>query len=188
MDDPRGDGSLLRAAWAFTQWALLVTLAVLQFKSASPLSARLSETALVWALGLLYLNAGLYCAATPLLRPATRLILLVLGLWAISAVPYGVFHGLTLTDLIAVKGLPVPAGLAAAHLDPTFVGVNAFLICALATGLVDLFFRLVRRNWGAAGAVLAFVILLFLGERTLLNRYDAQHLANFRTIVREAFR
>jgi hypothetical protein len=188
MEDHPTTGGPLHALWACTQWALLVSLGILQGRSSTPLLARLGGNAQLWALGALYLNAGAYSALTPLLRPAMRLVVLVSGLWAAWVVPYAGLHGLTMADLITVKGLPVPPGLTAAHLDPTFVGVNAFLICALATGLVDLFFRLVRRDWGNAGAVLAFVILLFFGERSLLNKYDSLQMGNFRTIVKEAFR
>lgn len=177
--------------WAPSLWALLALMgAVARLADAgpAPILGLPPETALVALLGVVYTVAAGYVAACPLLDPRMKGCLLALGIWGASAVPQGLARGLTLWDLVLRRAHPLAGTLASPYTDPTFVGVNAFLICALAAGLFDLFSRLVLRDWRRALPVLVLVLVLFAAERYLLDRFDARGLPSFRTVVRDAVR
>jgi hypothetical protein len=182
------------SAWSASVWAVMgwLACAVAIVGSGQPIVLGLpAERILVIALGLVYAVAAAYALCCRLLHPPMKAVLVALGAWAIAAVPLAIARQQTLWDMVERR--VSPTGLAGAggpgpYLDPTFVGVNAFLVCVLSSGFFDLFSRLVQRDWRGSGAVLTVVLLLFSGERFLLDRYDARGLPNFRTVVRELVR
>lgn len=176
------------SVWAAALWAVLTLMcaaARLADASPSPILGLPPETALVALLGVLYLVGAAYVAVCPLLEPRMKVVLELLAAWALAGVGTGLGRGLSLWDLVMRRGSPFATG---PYADPTFVGVNGFLICAMAAGLFDLFARLIARDWRRAGAVLVLVMTLFAGERYLLERFDARGLPSFRTVLREALR
>lgn len=175
--------------WTAALWsvlALLASAARLAETGPDPILGAAPETTLVMLLGVVYAVAAGYVASCALLDVRMKAVLLVLGAWGAFGVALALAKGLTLWDLVVRRGNPLAATSGSPYLDPTFLGVNAFLICALAAGLFDLFARLVRRDWRGGGAVLVAVLTMFAGERYLLERYDARGLPSFRTVVREA--
>lgn len=177
--------------WSAALWsalALMGSVARLAEAGPEPILGLAPETALVALLGLVYALAAGYVVACHLLDLKMKTVLLVLGAWSALAVPLALARGLTLWDLVQRKANPLAGTRANPYLDPTFVGVNAFLICVLAAGLFDLFSRLVHRDWRRGASTLVLVLTLFAGERYLLDRYDARGLPSFRTVVRDAVR
>jgi hypothetical protein len=168
-------------AAAFT---LMAGAARLAEASPTPVLGLAPETLLIALLGMLYLIAAAYVHVCPLLEPRMKLVLMVLAVWALAGVGTGLGRGLTLWDLVMRRGSPFEG--VGPYVDPTFIGVNAFLICVMASALFDLFAQLIARDWRRASALLALVVTLFAGERFLLERFDARSLPSFRTVLREA--
>lgn len=183
---PRRFSSWSAALWAVL--ALMASVARLADSGPDPIFGMAPETALVMLLGVVYAVAGGYTIACPLLDVRMKSCLLVIGTWGALGVPVALLHSLTLWDLVLRKGNPLAGTSANPYFDPTFVGVNAFLICVLAAGLFDLFSRLIQHDLRRGAAVLVLVLTLFAGERYLLDRYDARGLPSFRTVVRDAIR
>lgn len=176
--------------WSGALWSvlgLMATVARLADAGPDPILGLAPETALILLLFVVYMMAAGYVVACPLLERKMKGCLLALGLWGFLGVPIALAHGMTLWDMVLRKANPL-GGIANPYLDPTFVGVNAFLICALAAGFFDLFSRLIQRDFRRGFAVLALVLTLFAGERYMLERYDARGLPSFRTVVRDATR
>lgn len=177
--------------WSAALWAVLALMATvsrLADAGPDPILGLAPETALILLLFVVYMIGAGYVVACPLLDARMKACLLALALWGFLGVPIALAHGMTLWDMVLRKANPLAGTLANPYLDPTFVGVNAFLICALAAGFFDLFSRLIQRDFRRGAAVLALVLTLFAGERYMLDRYDARGLPSFRTVVRDATR
>lgn len=177
------------SVWIGALWAIL-GLSVLVAQAADGSTATvfglLPERFLVVLLGVLYLVAGFHIARSHLLGRTMRIVLLGLGVWAFSAIPGALFNQLGLWDLLLWRGSPHWLPPAASPFEPTFVGINAFLICALSVAFFDTFCRALDRDI-RHGAVFALLfVLIFLSLRFLLDRYEQRHMPSFRTMVREA--